>query len=211
MRIPFANELSARLTASSRSVAGLTGRRLVTAALCLVVVGCSGGTTASASPSQAAPTPAPSPAQATDTQGRYQLVFELPRTDWQTTDSITGLATLSLIGSGGVDFGSSGSGPIGFGFDEVGGSRQMGPVWTADCRYDRLESGQPKTSPITKSGGFIAEDPNVDFYRSFFADPLVHLPAGDWTITAVANFVEGSGCSGASYTLKAAVLVHVTA
>src|ERR1035437_8186065 len=141
MRIPFANELSARLPASSRSVVGLTGRRLVTAALCLVGVGCCGGTTPSASPSQAAPTPAPSPAQATDTQGRYQLVFELPRTDWQTTDSITGLATLSLIGSGGVDFGSSGSGPIGFGFDEVGGNRHVGPVWTANCMYGRLESG----------------------------------------------------------------------
>ena len=146
-----------------------------------------------------------------DTQGRYQLVFELSRSDWRTTDSITGLATLSLLGSGGEDFGASGQGPIGFGFDEVGGSRHIGPVWTADCRYDRLVAGQPRTSQITKSGGFTAEDPNVAFYRSFFADPLVHLPAGDWTITAVASFVEGAGCSGASYTLNAAVQVHVTA
>src|SRR5664280_2668853 len=169
-------------------------------------IGCSATTPMPANPSQTAATPA----QATDSQGQYQLVFEMPTTDWRTTDSITGLATLSLIGSGGVDFGSSGGGPIGFGFDEVGGSRHVGPVWTADCMYGRLESGQPKTSPITKSGGFTGEDPNVDFYRSFFADPLVHLPAGDWTITAVASFVEGTLCSGASYTLKAAILVHVT-
>ncbi|HEX7613426.1 MAG TPA: hypothetical protein VF371_11695, partial [Candidatus Limnocylindrales bacterium] len=185
--------------------------RLVTAALCLVVAGCVAGNTTSAAPSQAAPTPAPTPAQATDTQGRYQLVFELPKTDWHTTDSITGLATLSLIGSGGVDFGSSSGGPIGFGFAEVSGSRQMGPVWTADCSSGRLDAGQPRTSQITKSGGFTGEDPNVDFYRSFFADPLVHLPAGDWTITAVASFVEGTACSGESCTLNAAVLVHVSA
>ena len=205
------NKLTAGLTAGLRSVVGLAGRRLLAAALCLVVVGCSGGTSASTAPGQAAASPAPTPAQATDTQGKYRLVFELPKTDWRTSDSITGQATLSLVGSGSVDFGSSGSGPIGYGFHDVGSSRQMGPAWTWDCRSDRLESGQPKTSQITKSGGFNGEDPNVDFYRSFFADPLVHLPAGDWTITAVASFVEGSGCSGASYTLKAAVLVHVTA
>lgn len=211
MRTPLANKLTADQTVGSPSSLAGVLRPILGAALCLVVAGCAAGNTPSTAPSQATVTPAPTPVRATDTQGRYQLVFELPRTDWQTTDSITGQATLSLVGSGGVDFGSSGGGPIGFGFAEVGGSRQMGPAWTADCRFDRLVAGQPKTSQITKSGGFIGEDPNVAFYRSFFADPLVHLPAGDWTITAVANFVEGSGCSGASYTLKAAILVHGTA
>jgi hypothetical protein len=206
MRTPFASKLSAAQTAGRRSAKAAIAWPILVAALCLVVAGCSATT-----PTPAAPTPVPTPAQATATQGRYQLVFELPKTDWRASDSITGLATLSLIGSGGVDFGSSGSGPIGFGFDEVGGSRQMGPAWTADCTSRRLDAGQPKTSQITKSGGFIGEDPNVDFYRSFFADPLVHLPAGDWTITAVASFVEGTLCSGASYTLKAAILVHVSA
>jgi hypothetical protein len=206
MRTPLAGKLSAAQTAGRRSAKAAIARPILAAALCLAAIGCSATT-----PTPAAPTPAPTPAQATNTQGSYQLVFELPKTDWRASDSITGLATLSLIGSGGVDFGSSGGGPIGFGFDEVGGSRQMGPAWTADCRFDRLVAGQPKTSQITKSGGFIGEDPNVDFYRSFFADPLVHLPAGDWTITAVASFVEGTACSGESYTLKAAVLVHVTA
>jgi hypothetical protein len=195
-----------RTRSVQRSIAVVFRRSFLAAALCLVVAGCVQGTGAPPTTSQTAPTPA----QATDTKGRYQLVFELPRTDWKTTDSITGLATLSLIGSGGEDFGSSGSGPIGFGFDEVGGSRHVGPLWTADCAYDRLVAGQPRTSQITKSGGLDGQDPNVAFYRSFFADPLVHLPAGDWTITAVARFVEGTGCSGESYTLKAAVLVHVT-
>ncbi len=211
MPIHLANKLPADQTVGSPSSLAGVLRPLLGAALCLVVAGCATGNTTSTVPSQATVTPAPTPVRATDTQGRYQLAFELPRTDWRTTDPITGQATLSLVGSGGVDFGSSGCGPIGFGFAEVGGSRQMGPAWASDCRFDSLVAGQPKTSQITKSGGFIWEDPNVVLYRSFFADPLVHLPAGDWTITAVAHFVEGSGCSGASYTLKAAVLVHVTA
>ena len=73
MQTPLANRLTAGLTAGLRSVLGLAGRRLLAAALCLVVIGCSGSGHASMAPSQAAPTPA----QATDTQGRYQLVFEL--------------------------------------------------------------------------------------------------------------------------------------
>jgi len=201
MHTQFPNQLTAGLTAGSRSVAGMVGRRLLAAALCLVVVGCSGGTNAAT----------PAPAQATDTQGKYRLVFELPRTDWRTSDSITGHATLSLVGSGGADFGASGEGPLAFGFDEVDGNRHVGWTMTADCKNYHLDAGQPMSAPIKKSGGYSADAAPYDFNRWFMTDPLVHLPAADWTITAIASLVDGSYCSGASYTLKAAVLVHVTA
>jgi hypothetical protein len=205
------NKLTAGLTAGLRSVVGLAGRRLLAAALCLVVAGCAAGNTTSTAPSQAALTPAPTPAQATDTQGRYQLVFELPRTDWQTTDSITGEATLSLIGADAVDFGASGMGPLAFGFDEVGGNRHVGWTMTADCKSYHLDAVQSISSPLKKSGGYSADAAPSDFNRWFMTDPLVHLPAGDWTITAVASLVDGSYCSGAYYTLKTTVVVHVTA
>jgi hypothetical protein len=185
--------------------------RFLAAALALMVAGCSGSTGPTATPSPAGPTSSPTPAQATDTQGKYHLVFELPKTDWRTTEAITGQATLSVVGSAGVDFGASGGGPLAFSFDEVGGSRHIHWVMTADCTTYRLDPGAPMSSPIKKSGGADTSDPNYEFYRSFFADPLVHLPAGDWTITAVASLVDGAGCSGGSYTLNAPVTVHVTA
>jgi hypothetical protein len=185
--------------------------RVLAAALTLVVVGCSGGNTASATPSPAGPTPSPTPARATDTQGHYRLDFELPQTDWHTTDSITGLATLSLVGSGSADFGSSFSGPFFFNFAELSGTRHVDGTMTLDCKSYRLDAGRPMSSPIFKSGAYSGDAPPSDFNRSFLEDRVVHLPAGDWTITAVANFVDGEGCSGASYTLKAAVVVHVTA
>jgi hypothetical protein len=183
-----------------------SARRFLAAALCLVVVGCSGTT------STPAPTPsptAPTPARASDTQGRYRLDFELPQTDWHTTDSITGLATLSLVGTGSADFGMSGSGIV-FSFDEVSGDRHVHWVMAASCMFGRLDAGRPITSPIKKSGGWDGDSPAAEFTRSFLQDPLVHLPAGDWTITAVADVSEGTMCSGASYALKAPVLVHVT-
>jgi hypothetical protein len=60
-----------------------------------------------------------------------------------------------------------------------------------------------------KSGGFAAEDPDAAFYRTFFADPLVRLPAGTWEITAVADFSEGA-CDGAHHTLRAPITVTIT-
>ena len=186
-----------------------TPARFLAAALTVVVVGCSGGAAPAPTPSPAGPTP--TPARVDDTEGRYQLVFELPRTNWRTTDSIAGQATLSLIGAGAVDFGASGQGPLAFGFDEVGGSRHAGWSMTADCAYYHLDAGQSISSSINKSGGYEGDAAPSDFNRWFTKDQLVYLPAGDWTITAVANLVDGAGCSGGAYTLKAAVLVHVTA
>lgn len=150
------------------------------------------------------------PSQAVDTKGQFQLAFELPRTDWHTSDSITGEATLSYLGSGGVGIGSSGGGPIGFLFDEAGGSRHMGGAWTSDLVMRQLDAGKPITSPIGKSGAFTGEDPNAAFYRSFFNDPLVHLPAGDWTISAIAEFETGSTTTPDQHSLRASILVHVT-
>jgi len=65
-------------------------------------------------------------------------------------------------------------------------------------------------SAIVKSGGFYPEQRDFEFYRSFLSDPLVRLPAGEWTIAAVASFTEGRGCTGKGRTLRAAVKVRIT-
>ena len=149
-------------------------------------------------------------ATATDVQGPYRLTFQMPSTEWHTTDAISATATLEFTGTGSVDYGSSGSGPFAFAFEEIGGSRQMGWSMTTDCLTQHLDAGAPISSGIIKTVSWTDPDPNADFYRSFYADPLVHLPAGDWKITAVARFVEGAGCSGQSYTLNAPITIHVS-
>lgn len=180
-------------------------RQLLAFALSLVIVAGCGSATDTAPP---ASSPL-APVRAQDQQGPFRLVFELPSGTWRAGDPIDGIASLEVIG-GGVDLGGSGGGLLGFSFAEVGGSRRIDPIWTADCAPYRLEPGKPVTSGITKSGAFIPGDPNADFYRAFIADPLVHLPAGDWTISATTTFVEGVGCSGQSRTMTATVPVHVT-
>jgi photosystem II stability/assembly factor-like uncharacterized protein len=179
------------------SLLGLTATIVLASGLLLVVANRGGQAAAG-------------PSQAVDTKGQFQLTFDVPRTDWHTGDSITGEATLSYLGSGGVGIGSSGGGPIGFLFDEVGGSRHMGGAWTSNLVMRQLYAGKPITSPIGKSGAFTGEDPNAAFYRSFFNDPLVHLPAGDWTISAIAEFQTGSTTAPDHHSLRASVLIHVT-
>ncbi len=166
-------------------------------AMLVVVAGCGAGTAQSAATGRAV-----------DSTGQYQLVFEMPRTDWHAGDSITGTATLSFTGSGGTDIATSGSGPIAFDFDQVGGTHHVVGLGTPDCRIGRLNAGQSISSPLGKSG-VDYDRTDADFSRSFFADPLVHLPAGDWKITAVASLMQQS-CGPPSDVLRASLLVHVT-
>ena len=178
--------------------------RLLALALCLALAGCGADATR--------PTPAPTfeSQRAGDLDGPFQLVFELPRTRWKADEPIDGVASLAVIDGVGADLGGSGGGVFVFDFAEMNGTRHVGGASTADCAPYRLEVGKPMTSHITKSGGFDGNDPNAAFYRAFLADPIVRLPAGDWTITVVASFVEGKGCSGASRNLSAPILIHVT-
>jgi len=146
-------------------------------------------------------------ARAVDSRSRFELDFSVPKTDWTTSESISGQASLSYLGSGSV--GVAGAEFLLFEFDEVGGTRKVVPVSEQFCQSRQLDAGHPITSPITKSGGWLPGDPNASFLTSFFAHPGVRLPAGTWTITAIADFSE-QGCAGPVETLRASVTVYVT-
>ena len=60
-------------------------------------------------------------------------------------------------------------------------------VQTADCAQHDYTRGVPVPVPFRKSGGFSEDDPNADFYRVYFADPVLRLPSGRWRIGASAG------------------------
>ena len=166
---------------------------------------------AACSASGSSPSPSPSPVRADDAKPPYELTFVMPQTQWQASDVITGEATLSIEGQPAV-IGTSGSGVITFGFDEIGGQqRHFVGTETADCSSYRIAQDSPISSPIRKvGGGYPMDAPPSDFNRWFYTDPQVHLPAGDWKITAYASFSNPS-CNTADYVdLKAVIVVHVT-
>jgi hypothetical protein len=150
------------------------------------------------------------PARAETVDGRFGLAFELPRTTWSSREAVEGQAALILLGNGRTEIGASGGGPIAFSIIEVGGTRIMGAASNDDCATHVLSAAEPITSRITKSGGWSEDDPNAAFYEAFFADPALHLPPGTWDVTAVATFIEGRGCAGASHDLSATVRITVT-
>ena len=186
----------------SRASAGTPAmRRLCAVAIGLLVAAC-------AAPAPSMPDPSSAPATASDADGRYSLVFTLPKSTYADREEITGLATFTLEPGPDVVVGGSRD-LLSFGFAEVGGSREMGPASDAMCARHELSASTPLTSRIVKSGGWSDDMPDADFYSGFFADPAVRLPAGDWDITAYADLVDGAGCAGAQHGLKATVRVHV--
>ena len=201
---------SEHASAEWRLMEDVISRTRLVALVCLALVVAACATSSprlpAVSPGSSQDATAPAHAQATD--GPLRLAFDLPRATWQAGEPITGRARLE-VEAGGADLGGSGSGLVGFEFREVGGHRRMGPAWTSDCRQYRLDPNAPLTSGITKSGGFAGEDPDAAFYRSFFADPMVRLPAGTWEIAAAAEFSEGL-CDGAAHSLRAPILVTIT-
>lgn len=151
-------------------------------------------------------TPVPS---ASDAEGAFRLNFRLPQATYQSTDAISGTATLEVTDGHDASLSGSGDGLLGFSFVEVGGTRRMDAGWHDDCRRYTIEAGSPMTSAITKSGGWGGEDPDAAFYQAFIADPQVHLPPGTWDISAVASFAEGD-CGGVHHDLRATIRVTVT-
>ncbi|MEP6638066.1 MAG: hypothetical protein ABJC39_01840 [Chloroflexota bacterium] len=162
------------------------------------------------------PAPTASPAgkhettQVVDVVGPFQLTFALPLTTLASGDAIEGEAQLALMAGNQAKVFGSGGGLLAFEFQQIGGGRHIEPVWTADCAPHTLATNQPMRSAITKSGGWSNDQQDAQFYRDFFADPVVRLPIGEWDITAVAMFVEGEGCGGASHTLRASIRVRIT-
>ena len=179
-------------------------RRLTFLAILVLVAGCGPGTT---TPADVTPDPQTAIAQS----GRFTVAFTVDRTTLRTGDSITGKAELSVIA------GNSGllSGPneiFTFEFVEVGGQQRRALPATDDvCAPHQIGLDSPLTTPMYKSGGIAGDaDPNAAFLREFLPGEAIHLPAGEWDITAIASFADGRACAGQPFSIRATVRVRVS-
>jgi hypothetical protein len=173
----------------------------------LLVAGCAAPAATAAPPAGPLATAPP----AAEVDGLFRLELALPRTEWRAGEAITGTATLSYAGAAPTTVYGSGSGVIAFSYAEVGGSRRVEPVWTADCAPHPLGPAAPITAGLYGSGVVSGTEPDADFLRSFLAsDPgVVRLPAGTWDVSAVTMFLDGEGCSGANHEMTATVRIEV--
>lgn len=148
--------------------------------------------------------------RAVDQDRDWVLTITSPKSNWATREAIVVTAELRYVGPGaGTEFFGSGSGPLFFDFSEVGGTRVLGGGGHSDCKRYEIQADAPLVMPYRKSGGWTAEDPNAVFYRGFIADPLLHLPLGEWEVGVRAGFSMPPGCSGRSVSLRASVVLTV--
>jgi hypothetical protein len=119
----------------------------------------------------------------------FVLDVHLPASTFASGDAIPITTTFTWVGPApAATIWGSGMGPVTFGFSEVGGQRRaMGGVMTADCSPKEFQRGVPVAIPLMKSGAYDGNDPQADFYRAFFADPLLHLPPGQWQLRVSAG------------------------
>ena len=143
------------------------------------------------------------------TDGDYRLELVMPRLAWKTGDPISGKADLELTTSLSKTLSDAGQ-LIVYSFSEVGGTRHFGPLSTLECKPVVLDPATPLGVSLYKQGAIDAAGADADFQRAFMADPDIHLPAGTWDITAIANFNDGTDCTGPSHTLKTTLRVTVT-
>lgn len=149
------------------------------------------------------------PISSPDADAHFLLVLQLPKALWHTTETIEGTATLTLVGLSTMSAWGSGMGIVGFEFAEVGGNRKLSWLRTADCVAHGLDASTPLVSEITNASTQVVNGTASDFYGSG-TDRLIHLPAGDWTVSAVTDFAEDS-CAGPRQELRATVVIHVVA
>jgi hypothetical protein len=75
-----------------------------------------------------------------------------------------------------------GGGPVVFTMRQLDGPLQMDGTHTADCTRKTFARGAAAQIPFQKAGAWDEADPNAAFYRQFFSDPLLRLPAGRWEL-----------------------------
>lgn len=186
------------------------GRALIAMAAMACVVGCAAPTVAPTGQSTTLPTASYGPVETTVTDGMFRLTAHADHATYHTSDAIGVQAVVTYLGPA-ASFAAygSGSGLVAFDVQQLDGPLVVEGVSTADCGpQPTFVANKPRAFPFVKSGGF---DPSAstDFWNRYFADPLLHLPAGHWSLVARAD-ISGLECSLSSqHQLTASVEVTV--
>ena len=160
----------------------------------------------------AACTSSPTPRPGVDGSAKdaaFGLRIHADRATYRSTDPIVVEAELSFLGLAPdiTVFGATGL--VGFGVRQTDGHLRMEPAGDLVCAEQKVGRLTPLHVRFAKSGGFSGEDPDAAFWQAYFADPVLHLPAGTWQLSAVADFQTGDRCTPPDHSLTATVTVQV--
>ena len=155
------------------------------------------------------PSDAPAPVVASARDGPFSLELRAPHPRWKAGQPIDVGVRLAYDGPGSeVTVHGSGSGLVLPSLRQLDGRLNMGASGQADCVPYTLQRGQNEIA-FAHSIVYPGDDPDAAIYQAYAADPLLHLPAGTWRITASSGFNEGPGCGGTWRKLTAEITIVV--
>lgn len=166
---------------------------------------------AAASPSDVAPRSSPigdpAPPVGEGSDALFSLSIQADRSRYAADEPIEIATTLRFLGDARTTVTSSGGGLISFDIEQLDGPVDVEAARTADCVQYEYRPGDTESVEYQKSGGYSADDPMADFWRRFFADPALRLPAGEYRIIASADY--GAPECGDARTVEATIVIVV--
>jgi hypothetical protein len=146
----------------------------------------------------------------TDRNGPFVLSFEASAPSYAANEPVIAVAQLGYDGPETVaHLSGSGSGPILFDIEQLDGDLDQSAFQDDDCKPHDLPAGQPVEIAFRKSGAFDPASPRANFWRDYFKEPDLRLPAGHYRLTAHVELSIGSGCTNEPLDLRASLVIDV--
>jgi hypothetical protein len=142
--------------------------------------------------------------------GTFALEIRTPRDLYAANEAIPVAATIAYSGPARAVASSEYPSLVYFGLEQLDGPIDMsGGLSRLVCHRVDVDPAAPRVVAFTKSGAWTEEQPLAGFWRSYFAEKELRLPAGAWRITASLSATLGPDCSGGKHELDASVMFHV--
>ena len=163
--------------------------------------------TSSASPAptaSAVPSESPGLSRSTD-DGVFELTVTTPQSTWVADEPIEVGATFTYVGD--EETAPYGGDTVLFEVEQLDGPVDSGYSRDLACPGDSYSRGQARTFSLAKSGHFDPRADDAAFWRAWFEDPDLRLPAGTYRIIAHGQYARPDCTDGTG--IEAAVEIEV--
>ena len=141
----------------------------------------------------------------------FELSLEASKGTFRADEPVLVSATLAYVGpEQRAALSSEYRDALYFDLEQLDGPLDMsGGVSRLICHPSVLERGSPTTIPFQKAGAFDSATPDADFWRRYFAEPALRLPAGTWRVTAHLKTAIGTDCRTEDHEIATAISFKV--
>ena len=139
----------------------------------------------------------------------FKLTIRTDKDEYAADEAVSCYAALEYVGGADSITIYSGDPLVYF---TIKGGKFTGDYAISDIlKSTTLKKNEPVRFDFAKSGGYSADDEDAAFWESWYAEPELKLPAGEYTISAtVEGFFDENDYAGTAYKLTASQKITVT-